>query len=53
MRVTSVLVLGYMHDNKPLHVVVGVDDAKLLLVTTYFPAPTLWEADYITRKVVG
>ena len=48
----SVLILGYTRDNKPLHVAVGIDDAKLVLITTYFPALTLWEDDYKTRKVV-
>ena len=48
----SVLILGYNRDNKPIHVAVGVDDAKLVLITAYFPAPTLWEADYRTRKAV-
>ncbi|MCL2355950.1 MAG: DUF4258 domain-containing protein [Defluviitaleaceae bacterium] len=48
----SVLILGYTRDNKPLHVAVGVDDAKLVLITAYFPTPTLWEADYKTRKAI-
>ena len=34
----SVLILGYTHDNKPLHIVVGVDDAKLVLIPTAFHA---------------
>ena len=46
----SVLILGYARDDKPLHVAVGVDDAKLVLITAYFPALTLWETDYKTRK---
>ena len=48
----SVLILGYARDNKPIHIVVGMDDAKLILITAYFPMPTLWEADNKTRKVV-
>ena len=48
----SVLILGYMHDNKPLHVAIGIDDAKLVLITTYFPALSLWETNYRTRKAV-
>ena len=48
----SVLILGYARDNKPLHVAVGVDNAKLVLITAYFPAPAIWEDDYKTRKVV-
>ena len=46
----SVLILGYARDNKPIHVVVGVDDNKLILITAYFPNPILWETDYKTRK---
>ena len=48
----SVLILGYVRDGKPLHVVVGVDDTNLVLITAYFPALTLWEDDFKTRKVV-
>ena len=48
----SILILGYARDNKPLHVAVGIDDAKLVLITAYFPALTLWETDYKTRKAV-
>jgi len=47
----SVLILGYMRGNKPVHVVVGIDDAKLVLITVYFPTLALWEADYKTRKL--
>ena len=48
----SVLILGYARDDKPLHVAVGIDDAKLVLITTYFPTLALWESDYMTRKEV-
>jgi len=48
----SVLILGYGRDNKPLHVAVGMDDTKLVLIMVYFPTHTLWEADNKTRKVV-
>jgi len=48
----SVLILGYSQDNKPIHVAIGIDDAKLILITAYFPTLTLWEMDYKTRKVV-
>jgi len=47
----SILILGYVRDNRPLHGAIGVDDTKLVLITTYFPALALWEADYKTRKV--
>ena len=48
----SVLILGYVYDDKPLHVAVGIDDANLVLITAYFPSFTLWEDDFKTRKVV-
>ena len=48
----SVLILGYTLDNRPIHVAIGMDDAKLVLITAYFPILTLWEADYKTRKAV-
>jgi len=47
----SVLILGFIQGNKPLHVAVGMDDDKIVLITAYFPTPTLWEIDYKTRKV--
>ena len=48
----SILLLGFASGNKPIHVAIGVDDYKLVLITTYTPALTLWEADYKTRKAV-
>ena len=49
----SVLVLGYCRDSQPLHIAIGIDDDKLWLITAYFPAPDMWEADYKTRKAVN
>ena len=46
----SVLILGYVRDARPLHVVVGMDDSKLVMITVYVPAPSHWEADNKTRK---
>ena len=48
----SVLILGYARNNKPIHVAVGIDDTKLVLITAYFPASAIWEDDNKTRKVV-
>ena len=48
----SVLVFGYTTNGKPLHVVLGMDDALLWLITAYFPTLDIWEADYMTRKGV-
>lgn len=49
----SVLILGYVRDCKPLHIAVGIEDTKLILITAYFPSLTLWKTDYRTRKVVN
>jgi DNA-binding transcriptional MerR regulator len=48
----SVLILGYIDGNKPLHVVVGMDDEILWLITVYSPSLDVWETDYKTRKDV-
>jgi hypothetical protein len=48
----SVLIFGFSYDGKPLHVVVGMGDAKLVLITAYFPVSALWETGYKTRKEV-
>jgi hypothetical protein len=46
----SIIILGQNLEGKPLHVVVGVDDDKLWLITAYYPAPDMWETDCKTRK---
>jgi len=46
----SVLILGKTADNKYLHVIVGVDDDKLWLITTYYPTLDIWNPDYKTKK---
>lgn len=43
----SCLILG----NAPLHVVVGVGQAMLWVITAYKPETDKWAADYRTRKV--
>jgi len=47
-----VLIIGYLINNKPLHVVIAMDDWSIRLVSAYFPDPSRWEADFRTRKVV-
>ena len=42
----SALILG-----NALHVVAGVGDDRLWLITTYRPDPDHWEADLRTRRV--
>jgi hypothetical protein len=46
----SALVLGYSMENKELHVVAGVGDNTLWIITAYFPDNDKWESDYKTRK---
>ena len=46
-----VLILGYDEKNIPIHVVVGVGDWNIQIVTSYYPSLEKWEADYKTRKV--
>ncbi len=47
----SVLINGKMRNNRPLHVVVGLNKIELVLViiTTYEPHPEKWSEDYSRR----
>ncbi len=49
----SCLVLGYMNNNAPIHVCVGIGDGKLWIITAYFPNTNEWENDFKTRKAVN
>jgi hypothetical protein len=46
----SILVFGHTNDGEPLHVVVGVDDDKIWIITAYYPTLDIWENDYKTKK---
>ena len=35
---------------KPVHVVIGVGEGYLWLVTAYFPSEGIWESDFKTRR---
>lgn len=48
----SCLVFGYTATQIPLHIVCGVGDRKLWIITAYFPDPKRWEKDLKTRKVM-
>ena len=48
----SCLVLGFSLNDTHIHIVCGVGDNKLWLISAYFPTLDLWENDYKTRKVV-
>ena len=45
-----VLILYFIKDNKPLHVVAGTDGKYLWLITAYYPTLDKWENNYKTRK---
>ena len=46
----SCLVLGRDRRSQPLHVVCGVCENALWLVTTYHPDAGEWESDWATRR---
>ena len=46
----SCLILGWVTENIPLHVVVGCDGTFLYAITAYYPDPDEWEEDMKTRK---
>lgn len=46
----SCLILGYTHDNRPLHTVIAVGDDKAWMITAYYPDPDEWQEDLKTRR---
>ena len=46
----SCLILGRTNDNRVLHVVVGIGENKLWLITAYIPDPTQWSDDFRKRN---
>jgi len=46
----SCLLLGTSISDRHLHVVAGIGDGKLWIITTYYPSLEKWESDYRTRK---
>ena len=46
----SCLVLGYTNENKGLHVVVGLSESKLWIITAYHPDLEEWCSDLKKRK---
>ena len=46
----SCLVLGHTSKNRFLHVVVGIAEDKLWLITAYEPDKSQWSDDYKTKK---
>ena len=46
----SALVLGFLFDSKPLHVVAGLTDDSIWIITAYYPDLSIWKNDFKTRK---
>lgn len=46
----SCLVLGAAVNGKAIHVVVGVGEGYLWLITAYYPDPMKWNDDFSIRK---
>ena len=46
----SCLILGYTADSKPLHIVVGVGDGLIWIITAYYPNPAEWNGDFSVRR---
>ncbi len=49
----SCLVLGFNVNSIHIHIVCGVGDNKLWIISAYYPTLDKWEDDYKTRKVVS
>lgn len=48
----SCLVLGNSITDKNLHVVVGICDNFLWIITAYYPTPDKWNKDLKTRRLL-
>ena len=46
----SCLVIGYNIDNKILHIVCGMSDDLVHMITAYYPDNNRWEDDMKTRR---
>ena len=46
----SCLILGYDMNNKVLHIVCGVSDNLVHMITAYYPDISKWENDMKTRR---
>ena len=44
------LILGKTNSNKIIHVVVGIGDGRLWIISAYEPDISKWEMDFRTRK---
>jgi len=46
----SALILGYSVVNKILHIVAGIGNNTIWIITAYYPNEDKWESDFKTRK---
>ncbi len=46
----SCLMIGYTVGNKTIHVVCGLGENEVWLITAYYPDKTKWSDDFKTRK---
>lgn len=46
----SCLILGWDETGDPVHVVAGLGEAAVWIITTYYPDPEKWESDWKTRR---
>ncbi|MCD7737643.1 MAG: DUF4258 domain-containing protein [Lachnospiraceae bacterium] len=46
----SCLILGHNTGNSLMHIVIGMNETDLFLITAYFPDTNKWENDFKTRK---
>ena len=46
----SCLILGYELNNKVLHIVCGISDGLVHMITAYYPSTDKWEEDMKTRR---
>lgn len=46
----SCLILGYNVDNKILHIVCGINEDMVHMITAYYPDNKKWEDDMKTRR---
>ena len=46
----SCLILGYELNNKVLHIVCGMTDDLVHMITAYYPSADKWEEDMKTRR---
>jgi hypothetical protein len=49
-RGPSCSILGYTRRNRPLHIVCGIIEGELLVITAYEPNLEEWKPDWKTRR---